>query len=104
MLEDGTKKQDGMTPLIQRVSFAPAERFEWGIDQNQRPYEKYEWCESDFFEETGYCHTISEEDFQKELTLAAALFEKAGRTEEAERCREYMHSLPGNKNNAFLKR
>lgn len=53
-------KEDNLV-FVSKYSFGPVETFEWGIDPNGAPYEKYEWLENDFFEDESYERAISME-------------------------------------------
>ena len=37
--------EDGIIVLISKKSFGPLEVYEWGLDNNHNPYERYEWLE-----------------------------------------------------------
>ena len=92
-LGSGKAKEDGSVCLIRRFSIAPAEWYEWGLDSSGKPYEQYAWCESDLYEDSSYCHAISEAALQEEVLRAIALFEKAGKAEEAEHFRRITEQL-----------
>ena len=40
--------ENGHIVICSKSSVAPAEFFEWGIDAEKRPFERYRWCENDF--------------------------------------------------------
>ena len=58
---------DGNIVIIKRACFGPLEVYEWGINQNGKPYEIYQWCENDFYEDQNYTKEISNEAFIKQI-------------------------------------
>ena len=57
-----TSDENGQLVIFSKSSVAPAEIFEWGIDAENHPFERYRWCENDFYEECNYDKTISIEE------------------------------------------
>jgi len=53
-----TSDENGQLVIFSKSSVAPAEIFEWGIDAEKHPFERYRWCENDFYEESNYEKTI----------------------------------------------
>ncbi len=70
--------ENGQIIVFSKSSFAPAELFEWGIDAENHPFERYRWCENDFYEETDYDKTISKEELIKQLEDAASVLKQHG--------------------------
>ena len=64
--------------LVSMHSVAPAEIFEWGINAEKQPYERYKWCEDGFFEDGSYCKTISKAELISKLDDMATLFKANG--------------------------
>lgn len=62
-----TPDENGNIVLIHKVSFGPLECWEWGIDSDNRPYEIYEWCENDLYEDENYKKYISCLEFKQKL-------------------------------------
>lgn len=62
-----TPDKNGNTVLIHKVSFGPLECWEWGLDSNKVPYEVYEWCENDLYEDENYKKNISGSEFRQKL-------------------------------------
>lgn len=50
--------ENGHIVICSKSSVAPAEFFEWGIDAEKRPFERYRCCENDFYEEAKIDYTI----------------------------------------------
>jgi len=49
---------DGNIVIVSKVSVGPCEYFEWGITANMTCFEKYEWCENDWFKDSSYIKGI----------------------------------------------
>ncbi len=62
-----TPDKNGSIVLIHKVSFGPLECYEWGIDSENRPYEIYEWCENDLYENENYKKSISGSELIQKL-------------------------------------
>ncbi len=58
-MPDTKANSEGNIVLIQKLSFGPLEVYEWGLDINRLPYEKYKWVENDFFEDENYIKQIT---------------------------------------------
>ena len=80
--------KDGNIVLIRFTSFGPLEYYEWGINAENQPYERYQWCEDDFYEDSNYCITISKEKLLKEIDRHIEFLSKGGFDEEATKYRE----------------
>lgn len=63
------KDNNGNTVLLRILSAGPAEVWEWGINAEKQPYEKYQWCENDFYEDSSYIKLISMEELLKVLKI-----------------------------------
>ena len=74
-MPDYVPAEDGNIILISKKSFGPLEVYEWGLDNNNNPYERYEWLEDDFYEGYKYCKTITREELQ-EITTPDCRVEK----------------------------
>ncbi|MGN0396008.1 MAG: hypothetical protein ACI4EF_11645 [Coprococcus sp.] len=59
--------KDGNKVIIRRLCFGPLEVYEWGLNEKGEPYEKYEWCENDLYEDDNYSKVITREEFIKEI-------------------------------------
>ena len=57
----------GNIVILRLSSVAPLEFWEWGINSENQPYERYQWCEDDFFEDSSFCKTISWEELLEHL-------------------------------------
>ena len=53
-MPDTAPDEDGIIVLISKKSFGPLEIYEWGLDNNHNPYERYEWLENDLYEDEKY--------------------------------------------------
>ena len=53
--------------LIQKLSFGPCEVYEWGLDNNNLPYEKYKWCEDDFHAHENYFKHITKKKLTEQI-------------------------------------
>ena len=73
-------KSDGNGQLVifSKSSVAPAEIFEWGIDAEKQPFERYRWCENDFYEDSDYDKTISTEELIKQIEETSSILKKHG--------------------------
>ena len=70
--------ENGHIVICSKSSVAPAEFFEWGIDAEKRPFERYRWCENDFYEESNYEKTISIEELIKQIEEISSILKKHG--------------------------
>lgn len=57
-------EKDWKIVLVSKKSFGPLEIWEWGIDNNI-PYERYEWLEDDWFEDSSYRKNITNQELLK---------------------------------------
>ena len=73
-----TSDENGQLVIFSKSSFAPAEIFEWGIDTEKHPFERYRWCENDFYEESNYDKTISIEELIKQIEEISSILKKHG--------------------------
>lgn len=78
---DLSSDKEGNIVLFSKKCLGPLEIFEWGLDQDQNPYERYAWLEDDYFEDLNYCRTITKEELLKQIAIAVALFEENGLSE-----------------------
>lgn len=62
-----TPDKNGNIVLIHKVSFGPLECWEWGLDSDKIPYEIYEWCENDLYEDENYNKSISVSELRQKL-------------------------------------
>ncbi len=86
---DLVSNKDGNIVLILKASVGPLEVYEWGIDSNNIPYERYKWLENDYFEETSYFKNINDEELLRQIELAASIFRSNGLSEWAEIYEKY---------------
>ena len=70
--------ESGQTVIFSKSSVAPAEIYEWGIDADNHPFERYRWCENDFYEESNYSKTISKEELIKRIDETSSILKKHG--------------------------
>ena len=70
--------ENGHIVICSKSSVAPAEFFEWGIDAEKRPFERYRWCENDFYEEANYDKTISKEELIKQIEEISFILKENG--------------------------
>ena len=70
--------ENGHIVICSKSSFAPAEFFEWGIDAEKRPFERYRWCENDFFKEADYDKTISKKELIKQIGEISSVLKEHG--------------------------
>ena len=68
---------DGVV-ILSRHSVAPAEIYKWGVDAQNRPFERYNWCEDDLYKDSSACKSITKEELLRQLEDAALLFRKNG--------------------------
>lgn len=80
-MPDYVPAEDGNIILISKKSFGPLEVYEWGLDNNNNPYERYEWLEDDFYEGYKYCKTITREELLKEIYYVISVFKNKGLSE-----------------------
>ncbi len=81
---DLVPNKDGNIILISKKSFGPLEVYEWGIDSDKNAYERYQWLENEFFEDTSYCITIERERLLKQIYSVISLFRDNGLPEWAD--------------------
>ena len=67
LMPDTEPNPDGRLVLIKKRSFGPLETYDWGIDANGLPYEEYQWCENDFFEDENYFKHISKKELTEQI-------------------------------------
>ena len=70
--------EDGIIVLISKKSFGPLEVYDWGLDNNHNPYERYEWLENALYEDEKYCKNISEEELLKQIFGIISIFKSNG--------------------------
>ena len=70
--------RNGQVVIFSKSSVAPAEFFEWGIDAENQPFERYRWCENDFYEESDYDKSISAEELIRQIEEIASLLKSQG--------------------------
>ena len=70
--------EKGSTVIFSKSSISPLEVYEWGIDAEKRPFERYRWCENDFYEECDTCKAISEEELMGLLADTASFLREHG--------------------------
>ena len=70
--------ENGQIIIFTKSSVAPAEFFEWGIDTEKRLFERYRWCENDFYEGSDYDKTISKEELIKQIEEISSILKKHG--------------------------
>lgn len=78
---DLSPNKEGNVVFISEKSVGPLEIFEWGLDQNNNPYELYKWLENDYFDDSNFCRTITKEELLKQIDRVISLFEKNGLSE-----------------------
>ena len=72
-----TPDKKGNIVIIHKSSFFPLEYYEWGINEDKQAFERYQWCEDDFYEDINYCNKISRDQLIKEIDdLISILFKK----------------------------
>ena len=70
--------ENGHLVIFSKSSVAPAEIFEWGIDTEKHLFERYRWCENDFYEESNYDKTISKEELIKQIEEISFILKEHG--------------------------
>ena len=73
-----TSDEKGQLVIFSKSSVAPAEIYEWGIDAENHLFERYRWCENDFYEESSYDKTISIEELIKQIEEISSILKKHG--------------------------
>ncbi len=81
-MTDLTPDKDGNIVIIRLASFGPLEYYEWGINTDNQPYELYQWCEDDFYEDSNYCKIISKEELLKIIDNQIEISSKNGSSED----------------------
>jgi hypothetical protein len=64
-----TPGEGGNVVLLRVLSAGPAECWEWGIDAEKRPYEKYQWCEDEFYEDSSFVKVLSTAELLAALSI-----------------------------------
>ena len=67
--------------IIKKVSFGPLEIYEWGIDFNNVPYERYEWVENDFYKDENYRRNITRKELFNQIHSVVSLLKGNGLSE-----------------------
>lgn len=80
-MPDLVPAKNGDIVLISKQSFGSLEVYEWGLDNNNNPYELYEWLENDFYEDENFRKTITREELRKQIYLVISIFESNGLSE-----------------------
>ena len=57
--------KNGNIVMISKCSFGPLEVYEWGIDDDGKPYEMYKWCENDLYEDENGTKNITFEELSR---------------------------------------
>ena len=70
--------ENGQIVIFTKSSVAPAEIFEWGIDAEKHLFERYRWCENDFYEELNYNKTISEKELIGQIEEISSILKEHG--------------------------
>ena len=70
--------KEGNVVIIHKSSVAPSEIYEWGINVEKQAYERYQWCEDDFYDDGSYYHRISKKGLIEQIDKAIDLFVKEG--------------------------
>ncbi len=70
--------ENGQIVIFTKSSVAPAEIFEWGIDAEKQLFERYRWCENDFYEELNYNKTISEKELIGQIEEISSILKEHG--------------------------
>ena len=73
LMPDTEPNPNGRIVLIKKRSFGPLETYDWGIDVNGLPYEEYQWCENDLFENENYFKHISKKEQSRRTYLRAII-------------------------------
>ena len=73
-MPDTKPDSDGNIVLIKKVSFGPCEVYKWGLDINKLPYEQYQWCENDFFEDESYIKHITRAELLSQIRNVIRVF------------------------------
>ncbi|MDE6539932.1 MAG: hypothetical protein K2K66_07060 [Ruminococcus sp.] len=68
-----TPDKNGNIVLIRKLSFGPLECYEWGLDSTGKPYELYQWCENDLYEDENYKKHISGLEMRQKLNYMIQL-------------------------------
>lgn len=68
-----TPDERGNIVIISKCSFGPLEVYEWGIDDDGKPYEMYKWCENDLYEDENGTKAITFEELSRKIDKARQL-------------------------------
>ena len=58
---------DGDIVAVSQKSFGPLEVYEWGISSDGTVYEKYQWCEDDWYSDSNYKKEIDKEKLLEKI-------------------------------------
>ena len=89
LFPDTERNAEGRIVLIEKRSFGPLETYDWGIDENNEPYEQYEWLENDLYDDDHLRH-ITEQELEEKLGQLVSLFDGNGLSEWAEAYRRIL--------------
>ena len=73
-MPDMKANSEGNIVLIKKLSFGPLEVYEWGLDNNRLPYEKYKWVGNDFFEDENYIKQITRAELISQIRNLIRVF------------------------------
>ena len=71
---DIDRNSEGRIILIEKRSFGPLEAYDWGIDKDNKPFEQYNWCENDLFEDSNYFRHITKKELTEQIEGLIRLF------------------------------
>ena len=74
LMPDTETDSDGNIVLIKKLSFGPCEVYEWGIDNNSLPFEKYQWCENEYFKDESYFKHITKKELTEQIENVIRVF------------------------------
>ena len=74
LMPDMKANSEGDIVLIQKLSFGPCEVYEWGLDINSLPYERYKWCENEYFEDESYIKHITRTELIAQIRNVIRVF------------------------------
>ncbi len=89
----GLYPDDGDTILLHIASFGQAEIWDWGLDAAGRPFERYQWCEDDFYEDSSYRKIISKEELMEIIIKEILQLEENENSEAATTMRSILERL-----------
>ena len=96
LMPDTEPNNEGRIVLIRKASFGPLEVYDWGIDAEGLPYEEYEWCENDWFEDDNYFRHISKEELIEQIEKLIGTFTEHGVPEWADAYKNVLNWLNTN--------